>query len=318
MDSLPPIPYADPAEIAHNFVPFFRVYKDGRVEKFQQAPPVPPSETSSEYPTTTTTIVRSKDIIVSPETQVGARIFLPKTVKPDETLPVLIYFHGGAFVIESAFSIVYHNYLSSIVAEANVIAISVEYRLAPEHRIPACYHDSWAVTKWVASHLNRQGTEPWLNNHADFSRMFLAGDSAGANIAHYMTVKAGQDGLGEGVKLVGLILMHPYFGKGGVEKLWEFITEDFNGWDDPRLNPMAHPNTCLAGLVCEKIMLVTSETDFIRDRSLVYYEALKKSGWGGELKFVDIEKDGHVFHILNPSSDNAGILMKRLVSFLGD
>ena len=314
MDSLPPIPHADPALIAQDFVPFFRVYKDGRVEKFLQAPFVPPSDSDDPQ---STGGVRSKDVIISPETQVGARLYLPATVKPDEKLPVLIYIHGGAFVIGSAFSVVYHNYLTSVAAEANVVAVSIEYRLAPEHPIPACFDDSWAVTKWVASHANRQGPEPWFNNHADFSRVFLAGDSAGGNIAHYMAVKASREGLGDGVKLVGLILAHPYFGKGGREELWEYITSDFKGWDDPRLNPMASPEL-LSGLVCGKILLFTSETDPLRDRSLRYCEAIKMSGWSGELEVVDVEKEGHTFHILNPSGDNAGILMKRLVSFLGN
>lgn len=289
------------------------MYKDGRVEKFLQTPSVPPSD--SDDPNTS---ARSKDVVISPETQVGARLFLPKTVKPGQKLPVLIYIHGGAFVIGSAYSIAYHNYVSSVAAEGNVIAVSVEYRLAPEHPIPACYDDSWAVTKWVASHVSRQGPESWLNNHADFSRVFLAGDSAGGNIAHNMAVKASQDGLEEGVKFVGLILAHPYFGKGGEEKLWEYITSDFKGWDDPRLNPMAHPRSHLSSLVCEKILLCTSETDFIRDRGLLYYEVLKKSGWSGELEILDVEKEGHVFHILNPGGDNAGVLMKRVVSFLGN
>ncbi|XP_027120378.1 probable carboxylesterase 12 [Coffea arabica] len=314
MDSLPPIPHADPDLIALDFVPFFRVYKDGRVEKFIKAPFVPPADSDDPQ---STGGVRSKDVIISSETQACARLYLPATVKPDEKLPVLIYIHGGAFVIGSAFGVVYHSYLTSVVAEANVVAVSVEYRLAPEHPIPACFDDSWAVTKWVDSHANRKGPEPWLNNHADFSRVFLAGDSAGGNIAHYMTVKASQEGLGDGVKLEGLILAHPFFGKGGREELWEYITSDFKGWDDPRLNPMASPEL-LSGLVCGKILLFTSETDPLRDRSLRYCEAIKMSGWSGELEVVDVEKEGHTFHILNPSGDNAGILMKRLVSFLGN
>ncbi|CAI9104365.1 OLC1v1003021C1 [Oldenlandia corymbosa var. corymbosa] len=302
------IPRADPADIAHDFFPFLRVYKDGRVDKFLHTPLVPPSDDPN------TTGALSKDVFISPENKVGARLFLPKTVKPDERLPVLVYFHGGAFVIESAFSAQYTAYLNSVVAEANVIAVSVEYRLAPEHKVPACYEDSWAVTKWVESHSGKQGPDPWLNDHADFGRVFFAGDSAGANIAHNMAVRASNAEEG-GIKPLGLILAHPFFGNGKPDKLWQFICSDFNGWEDLRLNPMAHPNV-LAGLVCKKVLIVLGETDFIRDRGVLYHEALKKSGWNGELEVVDFEKEGHVFHLLNQACENAGILMKKVVSFL--
>lgn len=246
----------------------------------------------------------------------GARIFLPKTVKPDERLPLLVYYHGGAFSIESAFSSIYSNYLSSVVAEANVIAVSVEYRLAPQHPIPACYDDSWEVTRWVGSHANRQGPEPWLNNHANFDKVFFAGDSAGANIAHNMATKVTvADGPENGViKPLGMILAHPFFGNWKVDKLWEYICSDFKGWEDPRMNPMAHPNI-MAGLICKKILIITGERDFLKQRGVLYYEALKKSGWSGEVEMVDFEGEGHVFHLLDPTCEKARTLMKLVVSF---
>ncbi|KAL3515258.1 hypothetical protein ACH5RR_022160 [Cinchona calisaya] len=318
------IPVTDPSsdDVLHNFLPFFRVFKDGRVEKFNQTPFTPPSDSDSNNPTTTNTAgggVRSKDVIISAETKVGARLFLPKTTKPDEKLPLLIYFHGGAFVIESAYSAQYHNYIASLVANSNTIVVSVEYRLAPEHPIPACYHDSWTVLNWVTSHArDEQGPESWINNHADFSKVFLSGDSAGANIAHNMAAKASEEGLGNdgGIKIVGMILTHPFFGNGKPDKLWELICSDFDGsWDDPRLNPMTHPSL-LSRLVCTRILICVSEKDFLRERGWLYYEALKKSGWKGELEVLNIENEEHVFHLSKPSCDNAQILMKRVVSFL--
>ncbi|XP_027112457.1 2-hydroxyisoflavanone dehydratase-like [Coffea arabica] len=304
----------DAPDVLHSFLPLFRVFKDGRVERFSQTPFTPPSD--SEDPNAVTGGVRSKGIVISPENKVGARLFLPKTIKPDEKRPLLIYIHGGAFAIESAFSIQYHNYVSSLVAEANIIAVSVEYRLAPEHPVPACYDDSWAVINWVTAHAkDRQGPDLWINNHADFTKVFFSGDSAGGNIAHNMAVRAGQDGLGDGVKLEGVILMHPFFGDGKPNKLWELICSDFKGWEDPRLNPMAHPGS-LSSLVCGKILICISEKDIIRESGQLYYEALKKSGWKGELDLVDIEEEGHVFHLLNPDCHRAGVLMRRVVSFL--
>ncbi|KAK2991494.1 hypothetical protein RJ640_016529 [Escallonia rubra] len=128
------------------------------VDRFLGSPFVPASDYHQ------TLAVRSKDIAIS---TASARLFLPKTTEPNEKLPLLIYIHGGAF------SSAYHNYLSSLVEESNVIAVSIEYRLAPEPPIPACYEDCYAVMKWVAQHNNsgdRPGLDPWLNEHADLGR----------------------------------------------------------------------------------------------------------------------------------------------------
>ncbi|URE01285.1 Carboxylesterase family [Musa troglodytarum] len=105
-----------------------------------------------------------------------------------------------------------HNYLNSLVARAHVVAVSINYRLAPEHPIPAAYDDSWKALRWVASHANGgPGPDRWLADHADFDRLFLAGDSAGANIAHHMAMRAGAEGLQRGVGVHGVVLVHPYF-----------------------------------------------------------------------------------------------------------
>lgn len=307
MDSIP----SD--EITVDFFPFFRTYKDGRIHRYNQPTIVPATDDPI-------TGIRSKDVVVSPDNNVSARLFLPGGVEKDEKLPVLVYIHGGAFVIESAFSSQYHSYMSSVAAEAKVLALSVEYRLAPEHPIPACFEDSWAALKWVESHAkDRQGPEPWINNHADFTRIYVAGDSAGGNIAHNTVSRASSEGLEDGMKIVGMILAHPYFGSGQTEKLWDVICSDSDnkGTEDPRLNPMAHPNL-LSNLKCDKVLICTGEKDFIRDRSWLYYEALKKSGWSGQLEIFDYEGEGHVFHLLNPNCDNAGIYMKQVVSFLKD
>ncbi|KAK2995667.1 hypothetical protein RJ640_006127 [Escallonia rubra] len=59
-------------------------------------------------------------------------LYLPIITNPDEKLPLLIYFHGGGFITESTFSPLYHNYLNSVVAKGNTVAVSVEYKLDPK------------------------------------------------------------------------------------------------------------------------------------------------------------------------------------------
>nr|ABW74473.1 CXE carboxylesterase [Paeonia suffruticosa] len=290
-------------DVAHEFFPFFRVYKDGRVERFMPTEKVPPTDDPN-------TGVRSKDVQISPE--VAVRIFLPKIDDPTQKVPVLFYTHGGGFSIGSAFAQGYHNYVSSLVAEANVIAVSVDYRLAPEHPIPACYEDSWEAFKWVASHANGNGPEPWLNDHADFRRVFMTGDSAGANITHTLAARIGSTEL-PGVKVIGIALVHPYFGGTDDDKMWLFLCPTNGGLEDPRLKPATED---LAKLGCEKMLIFVADEDHLKERGISYYDELKKSGWKGTVEIEENKGQHHVFHLMNPTCDDAKAMKKRLVSFI--
>ncbi|CAL5378787.1 unnamed protein product [Camellia sinensis] len=192
-------------EIVHDFPPFIRVYGDGRVERFMGNDVVP----SSINPDTG---VQSKDVglavVIDLETGLSARLYIPKTPNPYHKLHLLVYFHGSGFCLETAFFPTYHNYLNSLVAEANIVVVSVDYRRAAEHLLLIPYDNSWAVVKWVASQLTANGGEVWLKEYVDFDRVFFAGDSAGGNIAHNMAIRVRLDG----AKLVGMVLIHPYFG----------------------------------------------------------------------------------------------------------
>lgn len=256
--------------------------------------------------------VRSKDVVISPETGVSARLFIPKLPNPNCKLPLLIYIHGGGFSIQSAFSTSYNHYVKSLVAEANVIALSVDYRLAPEHPIPACYDDSWAAVQWAASHANGDGPETWLNNHADFGRVFFAGDSAGGNISNTLAFRVGSSGL-PGVKVVGVVLVHPYFGGTGDDQMWQYMCPNHGGLEDPRLKPGAED---LARLGCERVLMFVAEKDHLRPVAWDYYEKLKKSEWKGTVEIVENHGEEHVFHLMNPKCENAAVLMKKIVSFL--
>lgn len=167
--------------------PYVRLHDDGRVERLPLDLVTPSTDPASP--------VLSKDITISDEPPVSVRLFLPNSPPLPPTsaskLPVLIYIHGGGFFFESTRSTLFHNYLASVVAEARVIVVSVEYRLAPECPIPAAYDDSWAAFEWVRSHSGGLGPEGWLNDHADLTRVFVAGDSAGGNVVHQMGLRNG-------------------------------------------------------------------------------------------------------------------------------
>ncbi|MCD7446102.1 hypothetical protein HAX54_037309 [Datura stramonium] len=67
----------------------------------------------------------------------------------------------------------------------------LDYRLALKNCIDTTYDDSWAAFQWVLSHVNGEGPDSWLNNHADLTKLFIGGESAGANIANDVAVRAG-------------------------------------------------------------------------------------------------------------------------------
>uniref|UniRef100_A0A0E0DYU4 Alpha/beta hydrolase fold-3 domain-containing protein n=1 Tax=Oryza meridionalis TaxID=40149 RepID=A0A0E0DYU4_9ORYZ len=234
------------------FFPIIRRYKSGRVERFTNIDPLPAG-------TDPATGVTSKDVVVDPATGLWARLFLPPGGggggAAQGKLPVVVYYHGGAFILGSAADPFTHSYLNGLVAEAGVHAVALEYRLAPEHHLPAAYEDSWEGLRWVASHATAGGggggAEPWLLEHGVFSRVFLAGVSSGGNIAHYVATRAGEHG-GLGLGISGLLVVHPYFSgasdigeeattwkeekaKGG--EFWRFIYPGSPGLDNPLSNP---------------------------------------------------------------------------------
>ncbi|XP_048135779.1 probable carboxylesterase 13 isoform X2 [Rhodamnia argentea] len=178
------------SEIAHDFSPHLRVYKDGRVERLEGTATVPPSYDRD-------TGVLSKDVAISASTpSLSARVYIPTATTINHRsganrrkLPLLVYFHGGAFCLESPFSPMYHNYLNSLASEADAVAVSVHYRRAPEHPLPAAYDDSWIALEWVSSHSGGDGPDKWLSAYADLRKVYVAGDSAGGNIAHHMGLR---------------------------------------------------------------------------------------------------------------------------------
>ncbi|XP_019445778.1 PREDICTED: probable carboxylesterase 12 [Lupinus angustifolius] len=311
-------------EVAYDLSPIMKVYKNGRVQRLAGEEVVPPSLDP-------TTNVESKDFVISKEEDISVRLFIPKTVVDDSSnqsqkLPLFVYFHGGAFCIETPFSPNYHNYLNNVVSKANAIGVSVHYRRAPEHPVPIAHEDSWLVLKWVASHVSRNGPDGWLNKHADFDKVFFAGDSAGANIAHYLAIRVGLEGL-PGLKVEGIALVHPYFwgverigSESGrefaakVDELWRFSSPTTSGSDDPLINPDKDPN--LGKLGCERVLVCVAEKDILKDRGWYYKELLEKSEWNGVVDVIETKEEDHVFHMFKPTCEEALVLLNNVVSFI--
>ncbi|PKA63205.1 putative carboxylesterase 2 [Apostasia shenzhenica] len=297
-------------EVEFEFLPLIRVFKSGRVERIAGTATVPSS------PLDPATGVASRDVVIDPAVPVSARLYVPPSSSPEKKSPLLVYFHGGAFCIESAFSPTYHLYLNSLAARAGIVIVSVNYRLAPEHPLPAAYDDSWAALRWAAA---GGGGDPLISDRADLGKIFLAGDSAGANIAHRMAVMAGADG---GVKVEGMVLIHPYFSTGPEaegsigDRLWRMVCPGAEGGTgDPRLNPASEGKVALAGMAGRRAVVFVAEKDVLREKGTAYHEVVTGSGWGGEAEVVETEGEGHVFHLLKPESEKAGEMMEKVVAF---
>jgi acetyl esterase/lipase len=296
-------------EISHDFPPYFRVYKDGRVERLGRhaVPELAPTGLDPK------THVQTRDVVVSSESGVSARLFLPKISHPDQKLPLVVHYHGGAFCVGSPFHRAFHNFLVSLAAAANAFVISVDYRLAPEHPLPTGHQDSWAALQWIATHSKGEGPDPWLNEHADFGRVFLAGESAGANIAHYVAVQAGATEL-VGPNIVGSLILHPYFGGKELDGLYSFMYPTGAGFSDPMLYPKVDPN--LSRMAGAKVLVCVADKDWLLYCGVGYCEAVVKSGWGGTVSFYETEGEDHGFFVLNPTSEKVEPLLKVMADFI--
>ncbi|KAI4967440.1 hypothetical protein ZWY2020_025881 [Hordeum vulgare] len=104
--------------------------------------------------------VSSKDVVLDPAANISARLYLPPPSRQAQKLPVVVFFHGGAFMIHTPASPLYHKNAASLAAAAPAVVVSVDYRLAPEHPVPAAYEDAFAALKAVVSSCRPGGAEP--------------------------------------------------------------------------------------------------------------------------------------------------------------
>lgn len=310
------------AEIAYDYSPYLYLFKSGRVQRLDPPDLVPASATDS--------VVASRDVIVDSATGVTARLFLPNNINAKTKLPVLIYLHGGGFVIGSPFSSTYHDFVHALVARARVLAVSLDYRLAPEHPLPAAYDDALSALRWVASHAGGSGPDSWLAGHGDLRRIFLAGDSTGANIAHNVLIQIGAGGLGGGARIEGVVLIHPYFwGKHPLdgetasvgqrewlENSWEFVSAGVIGLEDPRADPSKEAEDRLKAMPCRRALVVVAENDFYAARGLAYCETVRRSGWNESVELYVTAGVQHVFHLWAPESRKAVAMRKKIAGFL--
>ena len=212
--------------------------------------------------------------VAGPAGEIPVRIYNPA---PERTLPVLVYFHGGGWVIGDIDSV--DHICRDLAFRARCVVVSVGYRLAPEHPFPAAVEDAWAVTADVAGDPARYG--------ATARAVAVAGDSAGGNLAAVVAVRARD----EGVSLVHQLLVYPVtdaamdtpsyidfasgYGLDSGGMAW-FLDLYASGADraDPRLAPLRTAD--LTGVA--QATVITAECDVLRDEGEAYAGRLAEAG----------------------------------------
>ena len=104
---------------------------------------------------------------------IGARLYRPGSAAADAVLPLLVYFHGGGWVIGDVES--YDGLARFFAAEGGIAVLSVEYRLGPEHRFPRGHEDAFAAFAWAQREAVSLGIDP--------AQIAVGGDSAGGGLA---------------------------------------------------------------------------------------------------------------------------------------
>jgi acetyl esterase len=141
-----------------------------------------------------TEVARVEDrTAATPDAELPIRSYTPSG---DGPFPVIAYFHGGGWVICDLDT---HDALCrDLCRRSGCLVVSVDYRLAPEHKYPAAADDCYAATRWIAEHAAELG--------ADAGTLFVAGDSAGGNLAAVVAQRVRDEG---GPALAGQILIYP-------------------------------------------------------------------------------------------------------------
>lgn len=223
--------------------------------------------------------------IPGPGGEIPVRIYTPKGEGP---FPALVYYHGGGWVIGNLETVDVPCRL--LANRANCVVVSVDYRLAPEHKFPAAADDSYAAAKWVV--------ENAASIQVDVERVAIGGDSAGGNLAAVVALMARDKGE---ISLAYQMLVYPVTNHSyATESYTEnadgyLLTKDSMVWfwnhylrnEEDGKNPYASPLQAedLSGL--PPALVLTGEFDPLRDEGEAYAERLREAGVQVEAKRYD-------------------------------
>jgi len=233
-------------------------------------------------------------------------------------LPVVLYFHGGGWVLGSLDS---QDALCRLIASRHeCVVISVGYRLAPEHRYPAAIEDCLAVLEWTTS---KAEVSNW-----DTTQIVLAGDSAGGNLAPVVSKLFRKKKLAG--KIIHQILIYP------VTDLSQFNTQSYQSYstgycldkkemmwfrklyltnENESSNPYVSPllETDFQGY--NQTTVITAGFDVLRDEGMKFYAKLCDNGVKTEL--INFDSLTHSFLRFTEYDENAMDAVSQIVEIIG-
>ncbi|XP_050263618.1 carboxylesterase 1-like [Quercus robur] len=315
----PPVSTIDPYE-------YLQIIQnsDGTIKRLYEIPSTPaaPDHNGS-------TPVITKDVTLNPNHNTWVRIFLPRQALDNTStnnsvgntkLPLIVYYHGGGFILLSADSTMNHDFCFNMALQLSAVIVSVEYRLAPEHRLPAAYDDAVEALHWI-----KCTQEKLLRDFADYSKCFLMGTSAGGNIAYHVGLRASTAvGDFEPLKIKGLILHHPFFGGSkrteselrllnapvlplcSTDLMWKLALPIGVDRDHEYCNPTVGDGFDQFDQIRELgwwVVVTGCDGDPLIDRQMELVEMLKKKGVKVEAQFN--EGDYHGVELMDATKANA-------------
>lgn len=262
-------------------------------------------------------VYRKEDILIERDDAdaLPVRVYIPESVaEAGEPSPVILYFHGGGFIMGS---IEDHDPLCGKLAdECSAIVLAPEYRLAPEHPFPACIEDAVALAKWAEENACRFGGDP--------SKILAGGDSSGANISAALALLAKE---GKAPGIAGLILFYGtygcidveesesarMYGQGGfvlpvssINTMMELYIPEGTDPDDVRLAPGKAPD--LSGM--PPAVIVSAEFDPLRDDGEEFARRLEENG--SEVSLIRMDGMMHGFVLYWQSFRRAEALLEEI------
>ncbi|KAJ6821186.1 gibberellin receptor GID1L2 [Iris pallida] len=249
--------------------------------------------------------VATSDHVVDPARDLSVRYFSPAD-RPGPPLPVVVYFHGGGFVSGSARSPAFDAFCRRLCRALPAHVLSVEYRLAPEHRFPAPLDDGADVLRWLDSGAHG------LRGIEDQPAVFVAGDSAGGNIAHHVARRASAEAYGR-IRVAGLVSIQPFLGgeadteseralpfvsRGHLKWIWRSFLPPGSDCDHEAANVFGPGSSSSGGgdwSGFPAAMVVVGGLDSLQDRQRCYYQGLKRMGVQACLK--EYPNGVHSFHV---------------------
>ncbi|KAM7261635.1 hypothetical protein ACFE04_020712 [Oxalis oulophora] len=271
------------------------------------------------------------------------RLYKPKvpstTTRNNVKLPIIIYLHGGGFCVGSRTWPNCHNCCIRLCSSLNAIVIAPDYRLAPEHRLPAAVEDGVSVIEWLQAQALScgGGGGDWLSSgEVDFDSVFVVGDSSGGNIAHHLAVRFGLDRVGlKPVRIRGYVLMAPFFGgevrtqseEGPSEarmnleildRFWRLAMPigKTNSRDHPLVNPFGAMSPNLEQVRLEPILAIVGEQELLKDRVQDYASRLKQMG--KSIEYFEFEGKQHGFFTDDPYSGVSDDVVQLITSFMAN